>query len=331
MRRLVPCAGPALLSSLLLSSRASAVQMSASGRASRLIDSHVHVWSDGKAPFEYVTPPPPLLETTARTEVLVEAARASGVDGILIVQPANHKFDHSYVAEALKAHPGLFRGMLLANPTLPAAEATAELERLHALGFVGVRFNPGLFPDGKMDNEVGRALYARAGELGMPVGVMTFGGLRPHLECIRRLLNSSPSTKLVLDHFGFFRQPALGGLLGDAASNDEEAWAELLNLAAYPQVHVKVSALFRVSAEAPPHLDLQPRVAALVDAFGASRLMFGTDFPFVTLGGNGPEPTAAAQTYAQAVATPSSWSVPGLSDEEYDELMGGTAARLFGF
>ena len=99
--------------------------------------------------------------------------------GALIVQPSVHKFDHAYVTAALRAHPGLFRGMALANPTLEAAAAVAELERLHAEGYVGLRFNPYLFPDG-MDSPVGHALYKRAGELQMPVGVMCFQGL---LEC----------------------------------------------------------------------------------------------------------------------------------------------------
>ena len=61
---------------------------------------------------------------------------------------------------ALRAHPNFYRGMMLANPTLEPAAAVAELERLHGEGFVGVRFNPYLFPAG-MDSPVGRALYKR--------------------------------------------------------------------------------------------------------------------------------------------------------------------------
>ena len=41
---------------------------------------------------------------------------------------------------------------------------------------------------------------------------------------------------MIIDHMGFFRQPPAGGLLGEAASNDEAAWAGLLSLAKYPQV-----------------------------------------------------------------------------------------------
>lgn len=316
-----------LLTTMLLPVMSAAA---ASRAGPRIIDAHLHVWSDGAPPYPWAVPPPPPLQCTATAKALYDAAVAAGVEGALIVQPANHKFDHSYVAAALRQHEGFFKGMQLANPTLPTAEAVAVLVRLRAEGFTSARFNPDTFPDG-MDSEVGRALYRECGELGMPVGVMAFGGLGAQLPAIKALLASSPDTTLILDHFGFFRQPATGGLLGDAATNDEGAWRELLALARHPRVHVKVSATFRVSAELPPHLDLQPRVAELLTAYGAERLLFGSDFPFCTLGGNGPATSPAAQSYAQTVATPDFWDVKGLDEASRASLMGGTAARLFGF
>ena len=39
------------------------------------------------------------------------------MSGAMIVQPANHMFDHSYVTSVLKAHPNKFVGCLLADPT----------------------------------------------------------------------------------------------------------------------------------------------------------------------------------------------------------------------
>ena len=188
----------------------------------KAIDSAVHVWSDGEAPFPWEgAPPPEPLRSAATHEALAQLLRGAagsagatgpaGVAGALIVQPSVHKFDHSYVTAALRAHPELFRGMALANPTLEPAAAVAELERLHAEGYVGVRFNPYLFPDG-MASPAGRALYKRAGELQMPVGVMCFQGLLPQLPALTALLEASPATTLIIDHFGFFRQPATGGL-----------------------------------------------------------------------------------------------------------------------
>jgi predicted TIM-barrel fold metal-dependent hydrolase len=213
----------------------------------KIIDTAVHVWSDGEPPYPWEVAPPEELQKAATHDALAHSARAAGIAGALIVQPANHKFDHSYTTAALRAHPNFYRGMMLANPTLEPAAAVAELERLHGEGFVGVRFNPYLFPAG-MDSPVGRALYKRAGELKMPVGVMCFQGFLPQLPALTALLDASPATTLVIDHLGFFRQPATGGLQGAAAANDEAAWKALLSLAVRPQVHVKVSALFRLSA-----------------------------------------------------------------------------------
>ena len=203
----------------------------------KVIDSAVHVWSDGEPPFPWEgAPPPEALQSSATHEALAQLLRgAAGLAGALIVQPSIHKFDHSYVTAALRAHPELYRGMCLANPTLEPAAAVAELARLHGDGFVGVRFNPYLFPDG-MDSPVGHALYKKAGELKMPVGVMCFQGLLPQLPALTALMDASPATTLIVDHFGFFRQPATGGLHGAAAANDEAAWRALLMLAARAQV-----------------------------------------------------------------------------------------------
>ena len=292
-----------------------------------LIDSHIHLWSDGQAPYLFENAPPPSLQLEAQHHLFVQRAKKANVHAALVVQPANHMFDHSYLTEAIQTYPTFFKGMLLANPNLTEKEAVANIENLKKKGFVAVRFNPFLFEHG-MDSPVGMAMYKRAGELGMPVGVMAFGGLTPLLPSIKTLLESSPNTKMILDHYGFFRQPATGGLLGELATNDEESWTGLLSLAKIPQVYVKVSAFFRVSAELPPHRDLQPRLGALLQAYGASRLMWGSDFPFVLIGGN--TPTLSGLPYNKAAEMLSRWDVPELNDAARARLLGGTAAELFG-
>lgn len=47
-----------------------------------------------------------------------------------------------------------------------------------------------------MQDETGLALYLKAGELGMPVGVMCFKGFGLHVKEIEALLQSSPQTKV---------------------------------------------------------------------------------------------------------------------------------------
>lgn len=60
----------------------------------------------------------------------------------------------------------------------------------------------------------------------------------------------------------------LGGVV------DEDAWKQLMSLAKYPQVNIKISALFRVSTKAYPHEDLDTRLLELVQVKSFFCLLF---------------------------------------------------------
>lgn len=91
--------------------------------------------------------------------------------------------------------------MLLHDPTLSKEDAIDRVEELILKGFVGVRYNPYLWPAessnedfGKMSGESGLAVYKRCGELNIPVGVMCFKGLDLHYDDIINLLEQSPGS-----------------------------------------------------------------------------------------------------------------------------------------
>jgi predicted TIM-barrel fold metal-dependent hydrolase len=192
----------------------------------------------------------------------------------------------------------------------------ARVEELALQGFCGVRFNPYLWPSTgdktwePMAAGAGLAVYQRCAELRMPVGVMCFQGLELHYEDILALLQASPDTTLVLDHFAFTSVAAEAG---------QEAFALLLQLAQYPQVHVKISALFRQGDGHPYERVVKERLQPLLATFGPDRLMFGTDFPFVL------EQTGQ---YGGTVDLVSSW-LQG-DDKARQAVMGGTAETVFG-
>lgn len=293
--------------------------------SNKIIDSHLHVWAntlESSAGFPYADSqhPPDSLKDAASTTALLKQMAANGVDGTLIVQPINHKFDHSYVIQAMKEYPTKFKGMLLHNPSLSPDEAVSQLEDLALKGFVGVRFNPYLWP--KLEDDscwtpmstpggAGEAVYRRCAELHMPVGVMCFQGLQLHYDDIVQLLQSSPETTLVLDHFGFTSFTLEG----------DKAFEQLLQLGRkYPQVAVKISALFRLQDQSPYERVRKERFQPLLETFGADRLLFGTDFPFVL--------EQEPERYGGMIQRVSSWI-------EHDDIakaavMGGTAERLFG-
>mmetsp|Transcript_28185 Transcript_28185/g.56286 ORF Transcript_28185/g.56286 Transcript_28185/m.56286 type:complete len:344 (-) Transcript_28185:264-1295(-) len=290
----------------------------------KVIDSHLHIWataSESTSDYPYSSPdqtPPPNLQNVAFPSALLELMSKAGVDGTLIVQPINHKFDHSYVKNAIKTYPEKFKGMMLFDPSLSPKMAIDRLEELVLAGFVGVRFNPYLWPDGQPMSGTcedgadgsGMAVYRRCGELNIPVGVMCFKGLGLHYEDILNLISKSPKTTLILDHMGFCALNEKG----------DQAFQQLLSLADYPNVMIKVSALFRNTGDVdqfPYDKVRKLRFEPLLERFGAKRLMMGTDFPYVL---------ETEGAYEGAVNAVKSW----LEGEERDAVMGGTAELAFG-
>ena len=311
-----------------------------------IIDSHLHVWanSDESVAFPYTQDPPNHLQDLASMDALIDQMNRGGVHGALIVQPINHGFDHTYVRRALEQHPDRFKGMLLLDPSLSVNDATSLVRTVVANGFVGVRFNPYLWPQLSTDDDqkeggapvrfapmsegVGRAVYALCGELHIPVGIMCFRGLSQHVDDIATLIESSPATTLILDHYGFtalFDDKESSNHHNAEHGSDETPapFQQLLNLARkYPQMVIKASAPFRLNDPAGWPFDRvrTERFTPLLQAVGAQRLLFGSDFPYV-LDHTGP------QEYGRIVALLSSW----IEDEgDRRAILGGNAQRLFG-
>ena len=279
----------------------------------KVIDSHLHIWAthdESQSAYPYSSPsqtPPSNLINKASPQCLLEQMKHANVHGSLIVQPINHLYDHSYVIHAITNHPDKFKGMMLFDPTSSSTIALERLEELVLKGFVGVRFNPYLWKESQsestnnnndnddnddnnhnlkyMSNGSGLQVYKRCGELGIPVGIMCFKGLDLHYDDIIDLLQKSPQTILILDHFGFtFLSDNDDDGDGDKDENDK-LFNLLLSLAKYDNVIVKISALFRIAGPGndlyPYHRVKEERFDVLLETFGKDRLMFGTDFPFV--------------------------------------------------
>lgn len=163
-----------------------------------------------------------------------------------------------------------------------------------------------------MTNEIGKAMFSKAGELGVPVGFMCMKGLNLHISEIENLCTEFPKTLVLLDHLAFCKPP----------TNDEEAkvFSELLRLSRFPQVYVKFSALFRVSRSSYPYEDLSPLLAQVVSSFGADHVMWGSDFPFVVEECGYKEAKEAVSLIANQVP---------LSSSDLEWIMGKTAMQLF--
>ena len=322
-----------------------------------VIDAHLHIWGtkDDSVSKRYpyaLQDPPQNLQNSATVSSLLQYMQKADIDGALIVQPINYLYDHSYVLNAIKQYPNKLKGMLLYNPTeLDEDVAIQRLEELVLAGFVGVRFNPYLVPKqpssthewGLMSEGTSCKVYQRCAALQIPVGIMCFQGLQLHYHDIIQLLEKSPQTIMILDHFAFTKLNDDDGdddTKDNANSLEQDTFAKLLQLSKYPTVHVKISALFRMndhpnssnksSSDRPYQRIYQERFIPLLEAYGSQRLLYGSDFPYILE--SELLPTSETQhgnenVYTNTCQLVASWCPDTPSR---NAIMGGNAERLFG-
>jgi L-fuconolactonase len=191
-------------------------------------------------------------------------------------------------------------------------DAVAQLERLAVDGATGVRLRP--FTRSAGDDSL--AFWRACERLGLSVSCLGTAAEFASPE-FAALAEAVPRLPIVMEH--------LAGV-GFARDESERAAAEaLLAMARYPNLYVKIPGLGEYCERAMPVRapfmfvepipDLLPRV---VDAFGAERLMWGSDYP----------PVAGREGYGNALRLPMA-QLESRSGAERAAIFGGTALRVF--
>jgi len=226
-------------------------------------DAHVHVFGPhGIFPFAANRPFTP---ADAPKEKLFALHAMLGVRHCVIVQSTCHGFDNRVVADAIAAKKGDYCGVAL----LPATVDDAELKRLDALGFCGVRFNFMTHLGRGAGIEEAIALGKRLAKLGWHLQVHFEAAL---IEELAPWLKRS-AVPVVIDHMG--RVDASLGV-------DQPAFRSLLDLMRDPRFRVKVSGSERISRKLSPWPDAVPFARKLVAEFG-DRCFWGSDWPHPNL------------------------------------------------
>ncbi|MEF7616992.1 amidohydrolase family protein [Aquincola sp. MAHUQ-54] len=236
------------------------------------VDAHCHVFGPGGrfpyAPERKYTP------CDASHEQLFALRDHLGFARNVIVQATCHGADNSALLDALAHSDGRARGVA----TVRRSVSDAELERMHALGVRGVRFN---FVRRLVDFTPKDELMEIAGRihrLGWHVVVYFEAADLPDLWDFFTAL----PTPVVVDHMGRpdVRQPV-----------DGPEFSRFIRLMAeHPNVWSKVSCPERLSVAGPPALngeaapyrDVLPFARRLVETF-PDRVLWGTDWPHPNL------------------------------------------------
>ncbi len=225
-------------------------------------DAHVHVFGPA-ARFPYA-PGRNFTPVDAPKETLFALHRQLGISRCVIVQSAVHGFDNRVVEDAIQAGQGRYLGVAL----VPVNVADAELQRLAAAGFRGVRFNfmKHLSAAAGVDEVV--ALTPRLKAAGLHLQVHFESSLVHSLGPV--LAHSA--VPVVIDHMG-----RVDATLGA----DHADFAALYALLANSLFHVKLSGIDRIDskpAAAPAYANGVALARVLMESY-PERCLWGTDWP----------------------------------------------------
>jgi L-fuconolactonase len=279
------------------------------------LDTHLHLWDPAVGVYSWLKPGHgPLYAAFGPDDARAEL-EAAGVDAAVLVQAADSTVDTERMLAVADTHAwvaGVVGWVDLEKPD----RARAELERLgdHP-AFCGVRQ---LVHDDPRPDVLGlpavRATLRLLVSRGVPFDVPD--AFPRHLEAATRVAAEVDDLVVVLDHLA--KPPRGTGRFGE--------WERQIRAAArHGNVVAKLSGL--AVPGAPWTLDsLQPVWDVVLDAFGPTRLMYGSDWP-VTVAGAGYSGTASLLGELVAQLSPSEqddvWWRTG--NRVYSLDLGGTA------
>jgi len=231
-------------------------------------DSHCHVFGPAArfsyAPSRAYTPPDAPVEHLRRLHAHLGISRA------VIVHASCHGTDMRVTLDAIASNKDNYRGVAMVD----AGVKDSELERLHAGGIRGVRFNFVSHLGGAPDLALFDSMLGRVGDLGWHVVLhLDAEDIVTYAERIKRI-----RVPFVIDHMG--RVKAERGV-------EQKPFKMLLDLMRNELAWVKVSGAERISSDGKPYWDAIPFAAALIEA-APERVLWGTDWPHPNVSGDMP-------------------------------------------
>lgn len=235
------------------------------------LDAHQHFWSYDAGQYPWI----PVGSALARDWLPADLRTLQeplGLDGSIAVQARQTPGETEWLLALADRHPRI-KGVV-GWVDLRSDRVEEELSRL-ALHprLVGVRHVVQDEPDPAfMDGEAFRRGVSRLRAHGLTYDLLVYPS---QLEAATRLAEAFPDQPFVLDHLG--KPRVRDGQLGP--------WRTLFRrLAACPNVHCKLSGLMTEADHSRwTPAQFQPCLDAALEDFGASRLMFGSDWPVCLL------------------------------------------------
>ena len=269
-----------------------------------VVDTHAHIYSPDEQTYPPIEDPHRPPGGKGSLEDLRAETEANGVDAACIIQTSSfYRFDNRYICDSALGAPKWTAGVVTLDPDDPtSARQLRELAREH--GIKGMRSNPD--GSGAIDSPGVRALWKTAADEGIVVNMHI---RRDNAEAASRMLGDFRTLPVVLDHTLY---PKVGPDLDDTLR-------AVRKLAERSNLNAKLTFVATGSHGGYPCEDMHAPCLAVIDAFGAQRCMWGSDFPC--------ELWTPKVSYAEALKI--FREVLALSSRDRAMILGGTASRLW--
>jgi L-fuconolactonase len=279
------------------------------------IDAHQHFWHYQPARDTWIGDNMPVLKRDYLPEDLLPELRANGIDGTIAVQADQSEAETLFLLEQAERNPvvaGVVGWVDLCAPG--ARERLRYFSKFPKLR--GVRHVAQSEPDDRflVRDDFVRGV-AMLGEFGWTYDILIYARQLPAaVELVEKL----PDQAFVLDHIA---KPNMAKPKPDGKSPEFDQWATGIRaLARNPCVYCKLSGLItEADWRAWRADDFKPYLDIVFDAFGADRLMFGSDWPVCLLAG----------TYAQVKGLIKDYAC-GFAGNEREKIFGENAVRFYG-
>lgn len=277
------------------------------------VDAHCHFWDPARGDYGWLDAGPAALAPLRRPFAPPELAALNGNRRVIAVQAADTVDETRYLLALAQVHPQILGVVGWADLTR-ADSAGVIYDLARSPKFKGLRPMLQDLPEDdwiltRPDPDILRLMV----KLGLRFDALV---LTRHLDPLTRFVAAWPDLPVIIDHCA---KPRMGGDLPEAV------WcAGIKALAALDQVHCKLSGLL---TELPVALRqpeaalaaMRPVVAEVLDAFGPGRVVWGSDWPVLTLAAD----NALWDQLTDRL-------LEGLAPQERMAILGGNAERFYG-
>ncbi len=240
------------------------------------IDSHIHLYDPSRPEGIPWPPKESSIYKKSFQEHFKEYAKPLTIEGVIVVEASPREIDDEWTLELAKNDPFILGVVANLQPGEEGFEQRLEAFASHPK-LKGIRLRPIIDYD-LTSSDLRRRLEALvAHKLTFELGAISLKKLREYTS----LASEMQETSCILDHFGHAE------IDGEKPRGEWREWIE--RFAALPNTACKLTSLIEFAKMRPPSRDpefYQPILEFLFKAFGEDRVIYGSNWPPISMAGS---------------------------------------------